>query len=77
MRSYTTEEFSKARAEGRMTSSGMLYSVHVAGAKTAGVIHYKEHHHTSSDTKAARRYIQGKFRLVEIETKCPPRGDAN
>ncbi len=69
MRKYTAAEFAEALASGRKTATGMVYATFVAGKGTAGVVLYKEPHHTSKDTQAAKRDLQGKFRLVEIETK--------
>lgn len=71
MRTYTPDEFAAALASGMRAGTGMVYSTHVAGQKTTGVVLFKEAHHTSKDTQAARRDLQGKFRLVEIETRVP------
>lgn len=71
MRTYSPDEFAAAVASGMRTATGMVYSTHVAGRKTAGVVLFKEAHHTNKDTQAARRDLKGKFRLVEIETRVP------
>ncbi len=71
MRTYTHDEFAAAQVSGRRTSNGMLYSTSVAGKKTAAITLFKEPHHTSEDTRAAKRDLIGKFRLVEIETRIP------
>lgn len=69
MRTYTAAEFADAVTKGRRTANGMVYSTHVAGHKTAGVVLFKELHHTSKDTQTAKRDLQRSLRLVEIETK--------
>lgn len=71
MRNYTPAEFAAARSSGKRTATGMVYSTHLAGKKTAGIVLFKEAHHTSKDTQAARRELESKFRLVEIETRVP------
>jgi hypothetical protein len=73
VRTYSPAELSNAIAAGQRTATGMVYTTHVAGQKTTGVVLFKEAHHTSKDTQAAKRELHGKFRLVEIETRVPSR----